>query len=237
MEFSTPVRMTLIITGGTVLLGLAVVAMLSGSTIDLADIFEKLMAGAAGLAVGLGWGGGKPKPPKVGLPIITLALVVLVSSGCAAREAQRATQSALNAVAGADNVAYQVALEALPEAAERARRQARAQHPECGVDGDCPQAMEMYLELMEPWEDLADGLQILTEALGLAQGIQDAWVATGALPDDWTPLCRGISESVRSVISLLEVCGVDVPDGLSAAPEMVASACVLVEALVERGSQ
>lgn len=52
---SKATRMTLIITSGLVLLGLAGFSVLSGATLELADVVEALMAGIAGLLAGMGF--------------------------------------------------------------------------------------------------------------------------------------------------------------------------------------
>ena len=59
MELSKSTRITLIVVAGVVVLGLAGLAVVSGTELDAGDLFEKIFAGLAGLATGLGLAGGR----------------------------------------------------------------------------------------------------------------------------------------------------------------------------------
>ena len=61
MELSKQTRITLIIVAGVVIVALAIVSMLSGSTIDFAEIVGALGGGVIGLLSGVGWAGGRAR--------------------------------------------------------------------------------------------------------------------------------------------------------------------------------
>lgn len=61
MQLSPPVRITLIVVGGVVALGLAGLSVLSGAELDFAEILKAVAAGAGGVVTGLGLAGGPSK--------------------------------------------------------------------------------------------------------------------------------------------------------------------------------
>ena len=81
-------RIVLIICATVVAVALLVVALLSGTAIDLEAIVGAVMSGAVGLLAGLGL---RPKPP-----VALLALLVVGSSACAPCVAEQAVVSAFD---------------------------------------------------------------------------------------------------------------------------------------------
>lgn len=144
------------------------------------------------------------------LPGALLVLAVLWLCGCTTREAQVATQTALDELA----VGVKVAGEALADETPRLSKLAAAE-----VWRQCPAPCATfeadYNAAFSKVTAAIKGMKIARDSLHVAQGAQDVWVATGELPDTG-PLCDGIGEAVGPLPTLLTDAGVEnIPEQVS----------------------
>jgi hypothetical protein len=138
----------------------------------------------------------------VAVALVLAALVLCALAGCSTRQAQVATQTALNTTAAGIEQANKALVEEEPrlskEAAVRVWRDCPA---------PCSDFETRYDTEYEPVTKAIKGVKIARDACFVAQGTQDAWVATGSLPDTG-PLCKGLADTVGPVPALLSDAGV-----------------------------
>ncbi len=149
----------------------------------------------------------------VGLAAIGYMLGVASVCGCTTRQAQVATQTALTATAEGVSVAAEVLNEQTPELVKTAAAEAEVACPD-------PCSRETYTDYLDekllPLNRAVTGLKVARDACFVAQGTQDAWVASGELPDT-APLCKALGAAVSPVPQLLTDAGVkNVPAEVSA---------------------
>lgn len=137
---------------------------------------------------------------------VVVALVVLLA-GCGARQAQVATQTTLTDLGRVVTAGSDAIVLAIPAARIEARDDARDR---CAMGCTPAEVIGYYDESMADIDRAIDGLEVARDALHVAQGAQDTWVATGALPDTG-PLCTALGEAVAPLPSLLDEAGVDLP--------------------------
>jgi hypothetical protein len=172
---------------------------------------------------------GKPSsPPPAGPTVPTLLstllagvfiIWVLLGSGCAARQAQVATQTSLTGLAELVDAGDEALATAIPGLTEDAIERARDR---CSTS--CPDPLALYADEVAPLDRAVDGLEVVAASLRVAQGAQDTWVSTGALPDT-APLCLALGDAVDAMPGLLDECGVDLPPGLDGAGAIVTTVC------------
>jgi hypothetical protein len=156
---------------------------------------------------------------KIGLGLF----LVVTLGGCGLQRAQVAVQSSLTGLAEGIDAADRALVAEIPEQRDAAIAGARTR---CAVTL-CQDPLVYYDEAMAPLDRAADGLEVAVEALHVAQAAQDAWVASGDLPDT-DPLCEALSEGLGTVPDLLDEAGVDVPAGLSGLSGVLDMICGVV---------
>jgi hypothetical protein len=129
-------------------------------------------------------------------------IIVLVLVGCSTRNAQVATQTALNATAAGVVVARDALAEEVPRLSKLAAAEVWRQCP-----APCPDFDVRYETTFEPVAKAIVGVKVAQDALDIAQGVQNTWVASGLLPDT-DPLCKGLGDAVAPVPRLLKDAGV-----------------------------
>jgi len=149
----------------------------------------------------------------------------LLASGCAAREAQVATQTALTAMAEGVNAAGQVIMEHMPAAADDAREHIAAQVQADGLSTE--EAMDMYDRAMASWVASIYALEVSRDVLQTGQSGLDIWVDTGDLPESWGAFCNDIETSLLRVLDLFETLGLEPPAMLRSAARYSSEVCIV----------
>jgi hypothetical protein len=146
-------------------------------------------------------------------------IVALELSACGAHRAQVATQASLTGLAETLHAADSALAVAVPDLSSAAIERTRAR---CSAGCDDP--LDVYAAEMGDVDRAVDGLEVAAESLRVAQGAQDAWVASGLLPETG-PLCEALGRAVGALPALLDECGVAVPPALASAGTVVELVC------------
>lgn len=149
-------------------------------------------------------------------------IVALELSACGAQRAQVATQTSLTSLAEAVSAGDRALAAAVPGLSAAAIERTRAR---CSAGCDDP--LTIYTAEMADVDRAVDGLEVAVEALRTAQVAQDAWVASGQLPDAG-PLCSALGDAVEPIAGLLDEAGVDVPEQISGVGAIVGLVCRVV---------
>jgi hypothetical protein len=159
------------------------------------------------------------------LPVL---IVVVLSSSCAARQAQVAVQASLTSLATGLVTADEAVAGAMPDAAAEAREQVLRESE--SVD----QGLARYDVLMRPWSDATEALRVTRAALYLAQGGVSAWIDSGDLPASWEPLCADVGASVEALVELLQNLGIELPEVVTLIAGYAEQACTLARPWIAR---
>lgn len=161
------------------------------------------------------------------LAVLSLFLLGFCGTGCTVRQAQRNTQTALDAAMDGVVAADASVDEGLPGAIERAGDQAIANG--CNDLRACMDAAE---DILHPWTAAVTGMRHALDTLYLLQDGLNLWIATGGLPD-WEPVCAEVEETFGSLLALLAAVGLQPPERLSSVVPHVDTACRLVVSFVD----
>lgn len=168
-----------------------------------------------------------------------VAIAALLSSGCAARQAQVGVQASLTLLAQGLVTADEAVAEAMPDAAAEAREQVLREREGCdsSIDPGCAsidQWLARYDVLMRPWSDATEALRVTRAALYLAQGGVSAWIDSGDLPASWEPLCADVGASVEALVELLQNLGIELPEVVTLIAGYAEQACTLARPWIAR---
>jgi len=151
-------------------------------------------------------------------------VVALEASACGVTQAQVAVQTSLTGLAEGVHAGDGALVAAMPTIRDRAIACARER---CGGYATCADASVYLADCFARADAAVDGLEVAAEGLRLAQVAQDAWVASGDLPDA-DPLCAALGDAVTPLVSLLDEAGVEVPRGIAGAGGVVEVICGVV---------
>ncbi|MFA5153224.1 MAG: hypothetical protein WC554_11735 [Clostridia bacterium] len=211
--------------GCVVLLTAAVVGFfcLSGKAITVEQIVLIVVAGAALAGISIARPGGTGGTGTTLLGGGMMMLMLMGCAGCGVTQAQVAVQTSLTGLAEGVHAADGALVAAMPRIQERAIECARDR---CGY-ATCADATTYIGECLSRADAAVDGLEVAAEALRVAQVAQDAWVASGDLPDA-DPLCDALGDAVAPLVGLLDEAGVEVPPGIAGAGAVVEVICGVV---------
>lgn len=161
-----------------------------------------------------------------------LGMLAVTLAGCSLSAAQRTTQTTINSAAETVNTTSAAIVSLIPEKRAEARNYALETCVNCTV----VQFMEVYDTKMAPIDRAIDGLEVVHTSLDLSQTVQDAWTASGVLPDTG-PLCKALGDGVGKLPPLLDECGVEnIPtEALKVLPLGVTSLCSMFSRWAQKG--
>jgi len=82
---------------------------------------------------------------------------------------------------------------------------------ECGERPTVDYYMGQLAERLESWEAAVTALEVMREALLVAEQAVAAWRDLKQQPENWGAVCERLGTTQRSVVQAIEACGVDVP--------------------------
>jgi len=221
MELSRATRITLIITAGVVILGLAAIAMLSGATIELGEIIGALGGGMIGLLSGIGWAGGPsrnrptepfpPRRPQVTPTSTVLGLMLFVLPSCGGqfpspqspvstcsweRTAVAATAGAIAALdaatEGRSNDDIDLAIDIAREVVDVGRSAVEL----CDDAVNRPQWLAWSGDALEALESVVEVLRLAgvryTDEVAIAISVVQATLASMSTPEQVCPNMKGM---------------------------------------------
>jgi len=143
-------------------------------------------------------------------------MLAVLLAGCTVRRAQVAVQASLTSVADGVQTATDIVASQVPPA----------------IPGE---GVEAYDARTRAFAQASVAYDVTASALDALQAAQDAWVASGSLPDTWPALCHALSEGLAALLAAIAAAGVDVPGALSAAPGAAESACTIASSFLGGG--
>jgi len=230
---SKATRITLIVCATVLLLGLGVLAWLSGSPIDLSEILAALGGAASGILVWLCVKGGYGKPQIPGpTTVVGMLCLSMLVGGCSVGQAQVAARTTISSSVQGVSSADRITAPLMEDASAEALSEVAAECNDCSGDD----AVAMYNSRMEPWSEMSRGYRASIEfLLALDEAVQ-IWIVTDSLPEQWPALCSASGEAVRALVAgVVEATGGNAPAMLAGVPVGVDRLCVLVQPFLPEG--
>jgi len=160
-----------------------------------------------------------------------MLVFVLISTGCAERQAQVAVQSSLTILATGVAQADEEVRDRISDAGNVARTKVVAERQGSNLE----QMLSFYDQEMQPWTTAVERLEEVRAILQLGQVSVNMWIATGDMGDGWGRFCNVAAEQFELMFAAIrDVAEDSIPPELTNAGSIVGTVCRMAEGYLGR---